>query len=272
MSAIPQRLPQLVINQQESLAKLLLTTKNGVPRDVHVVVKNTPFNVMLGIANNYPRNSPERIDLSRSTINVDVHYDSDDPREGKQVNLLTSKPCEYKVHLSDKRFDEATLEVRMKVLTSQHEDMLFRLHISVSDENSQRVLRATTAAIKVVSKPDQVRRINGEKGKKRTHADTVNESLERIEKRQKQQQALLLRLLKNNPAPQAPYAPLSNDQLSLSSSLTGSLGLSGSQGLDDQMSPRRMPPALQHLQHLRAQPVPPPPAPVQQQQQQQQQQ
>jgi hypothetical protein len=56
------------------------------------VVKNTPFNMMLGIANNFARNSPDRLDLSRSTINVDVHYDSDDPREGKQVNLLTSKP------------------------------------------------------------------------------------------------------------------------------------------------------------------------------------
>jgi len=188
------RRPELVVTAQDSLAKQIVA-KNGIPRDVHVVVKNTPFNVHLAFGANYAKNLNERIDFSRCTVSVDVHYDSDVPVEGKKVSLLTSKPCEYRVHLSEKKVDEAILEVRMKVLTSQHEDMLFRLHILVTDEVRKQNYQTTSAAIKVVSKPDQVRRINGEKAKKRTHSDVLGETLERIEQRQQHQHDILVKLL-----------------------------------------------------------------------------
>jgi hypothetical protein len=208
MSIGPRR-PELVVTGQDSLAKLVVA-KNGIPRDVHVVVKNTPFNVHLAFVSNYAKSLNERIDFSRCTVSVDVHYDSDVPMEGKKVSLLTSKPCEYRVHLSDKKIDETILEVRMKVLTSQHEDMLFRLHITVADEVHKQNYLTASAAIKVVSKPDQVRRINGEKGKKRTHSDVLGEVLERIEQRQQQQHDILMKLLvgSGSSAPSQPSVPL----------------------------------------------------------------
>jgi len=181
--------PELFVISQESLAKQV-QAKNGIPRDVHMVVKNTPFNIALAFGN-YPRTPQEKIDFGRCSIGVDVYYDSENPNEGKRVNLLTSKPCEYRIHLSDKKIDEAILEVRLKVLTSQHEDMLFRLQVTVTDDVRKQTFITTSSAIKVVSKPDQVRRMNGEKPKKRPQSDAVSDTLERIEERQKQQQALL---------------------------------------------------------------------------------
>jgi hypothetical protein len=201
-----KQLPVLAVVSQESLAKQIVA-KNGIPRDVHVVVKNTPFNIVLNFGNSV-KTPLDRIDFGRCTVGVDVHYDSENPNEGKKVNLLNTKPCEFKVHLNEKKVDEATLEIRMKVLTSQHEDMLFRLHISVSDELRKQIYRTTSSAIKVVSKPDQVRRINGEKLKKKPHTDVVFDSLERIEERQRKQQedfAAMFQMLRSV----APQAPLS---------------------------------------------------------------
>ena len=210
-----KQLPALTVVSQESLAKQIVA-KNGIPRDVHVVVKNTPFNVVLNFGSS-AKTPLDRIDFGRCTVGVDVHYDSENPNEGKKVNLLNTKPCEFKVHLNEKKVDEATLEIRMKVLTSQHEDMLFRLHISVSDELRKQIYRTTSSAIKVVSKPDQVRRINGEKLKKKPHTDVVYDSLERIEDRQRKQQedfATMFQMLRAVAATQPPQS------LSVSSSST----------------------------------------------------
>src|SRR5687767_14698695 len=51
------------------------------------------------------------------------------------------------------------LEVRIKVLTSQHEDMLFRVRVQLTDAATAAVRAAATSApIKVISKKDLVTR------------------------------------------------------------------------------------------------------------------
>eukprot|EP00211_Chloroparvula_japonica_P005870 CAMPEP_0119120956 /NCGR_PEP_ID=MMETSP1310-20130426/1784_1 /TAXON_ID=464262 /ORGANISM="Genus nov. species nov., Strain RCC2339" /LENGTH=357 /DNA_ID=CAMNT_0007110479 /DNA_START=71 /DNA_END=1144 /DNA_ORIENTATION=+ len=193
--------PSLMITKQESLATQEVA-RDGVHRKVCVNVKNMPFALDLSVVNNFPQTSSKFINFRRCSVEASVCYDARDPAEGKKVELVSSKkPVTYKFQVSDKNVDEGSLEVRMLVLTSQHEDSLFRLHVRVLDSHQELVLSTISEAIKVVSKPDQVRRIRGEKvqssgkGKKRTHSDMVGDTLSRIEEAQRRQEQLLLRLL-----------------------------------------------------------------------------
>jgi len=183
----------LIILEQSSLSEDKFS-KNGELKNVHVVVKNNPFFVRLGLESNDPL-----VDLDFDMVSVDVQlcYDCDGDRV---VDYVRTKPFEYR-GIVNEHSDKMTLEVRIKILSSHLEDMLFKLRIRAVDNLTREEipsLCAMSQPIKVVSKPEQVTRLKrtltGKKTprvKKPSTNELMLETLKRIEQQQQEHQSLL---------------------------------------------------------------------------------
>jgi len=104
------------------------------------------------------------------------------------------KPLEWKTRPNDEG-DQLTVELRIKVLTSQLEDMFFRVKVKIVDPRTRKEyphLSALTHPIRVVSKPDQVRK--KVKKRKRAPTDSLMDTMHRLESHQREQQKMLKRL------------------------------------------------------------------------------
>lgn len=88
-------------------------TRNGIQRDIHVVIKNSPFVVQIGVARNC------EIDLNHIAFDCSLLYDTEGE---KGVDFVKLKPIEYKC-VPNESGDQVSVELRIKVLTSQHEDI-----------------------------------------------------------------------------------------------------------------------------------------------------
>jgi len=208
-----QLLHHLVILRQQAAIEERFA-KNGIQKNVHVVVKNSPFVVQVG---QNPAAQLPHFDLSRVAFECALVYDTDapDPQLStlpvKYVDFVRVKPMEFKA-VPTERGDQVSVELRIKVLTSQHEDMFFRVLIQGLDPISRQPitnLRVFTEPIKVISKPEQIKKrlaedasvepkrntniansVNGAATpsqlivRKRTTNDLLAESLGRIEQQQ----------------------------------------------------------------------------------------
>jgi len=196
MNGITQ--PQLVILQHESIGEMN-HAKNGVQKSVHVVVKNTPFHITLGFNN--PSKDTNFIYLTAEAL---LMYDCE---EDRFVDFVRDKPLEYKGTMSPAG-DTMKFEIRLKKLSSQLEDMFFKIRFRCVDTNTKQEvpsLEVTSLPIKVVSKPEQAARIiGGEKkgtekkaprAKKRTHNEMMYETIQRMEKQQQEQHNMLQAIL-----------------------------------------------------------------------------
>jgi len=126
-------------------------TRNGIQRDIHVVIKNSPFVVQMGVSRNC------EIDLNHIAFEAALLYDTDGE---KGVDFVKLKPIEYKC-IPNEAGDQVSVELRIKVLTSQHEDMFFKVKIQGQDPVSKQEipnLKVITAPIKVISKPEQLKK------------------------------------------------------------------------------------------------------------------
>jgi len=138
--------PQLSIISQGNVSSEHFS-KNGITKQVHVVVKNLVF--MIEVSSN--------IDLSKSNLEAKLLYDFDRDEEDKlEVSYVKNEPIEYKVTLTDQGY-KASVEVRIKVLTSQHEDMLFRVRVSAIDPLAGTTFGVISQPIKVISKLTQLK-------------------------------------------------------------------------------------------------------------------
>jgi hypothetical protein len=190
-------------------------TRNGIQRDIHVVIKNSPFVVQLGVARNC------EIDLNHIAFDCSLLYDTEGE---KGVDFVKLKPIEYKC-VPNESGDQVSVELRIKVLTSQHEDMFFKVRIQGQDPVTKQDvpnLKVVTAPIKVISKPEQLKKrqpaptpipvipngiptpailpianipANTPNNKKRTVNDLVVEAVTRIEKTQYEQNSMLERIM-----------------------------------------------------------------------------
>lgn len=174
--------------------------KNGVQKQVHVVVKNTPFHITLGFLN--PSKDTNFIYLTAEAL---LMYDCE---EDRYVDFVRDKPLEYKGTMSPSG-DTMKFEIRLKKLSSQLEDMFFKIRFRCVDANKQEIpsLEVTSLPIKVVSKPEQAARIIGSgcekkgaekkapRAKKRSHNDMMYETIQRMEKQQQEQHNMLQALL-----------------------------------------------------------------------------
>eukprot|EP01096_Ripella_sp_DP13-Kostka_P015670 TRINITY_DN741_c3_g1_i2.p1 TRINITY_DN741_c3_g1~~TRINITY_DN741_c3_g1_i2.p1 ORF type:complete len:456 (-),score=210.04 TRINITY_DN741_c3_g1_i2:490-1857(-) len=256
---------RLVIKKQTSLAEEKLG-QEGEQKLVHIVVKNTPFLIHLELQPLSSSTTPSlstsgnflqqqhthlmdqdqhmhylslQSSLNFSNIHIDASLVYDSP-DLKAVDFVRAKPLDFKAQPLDKP-DSLTLETRIKVLTSQHEDMMFRIRISGLDVSTKKEipgLDVITVPIKVVSKPDQAHRskersvsaansshnsasnsdseappssfppcgapsLSGHvtAKKKRSFQEFVQESLSRIEREQYEHRSIFARLVEGSVAP-----------------------------------------------------------------------
>jgi len=182
--------PKLVIVDQQSLAQEAYT-KDGLQKNVHIVVKNTPFVVTVGLTGSIF--GGRIVDFSSLTIETHLLYDAEGNRE---VPFMKQRPVEYKGKVNDKA-DQMTLDIKISVLSSHCENMCFRLRFQAIDARSGQPFHALSVLsdpIKVISKPDQITKKGTAppaRKRKRTANDSIMESLARIEEQQKEHAKLL---------------------------------------------------------------------------------
>jgi len=176
--------PQLVIISQGDVSSEHFS-KNGVTKQVHVVVKNLVFNMEVSSS----------MDLSKCSLEARLLYDFDreeDAKNALEVSYVKNEPLEYKVSLTDGGY-KASVELRIKVLTSQHEDMLFRVKLSAVDPLSGTTFGVISQPIKVISKLTQLKgKSTNPKEvspsiKKRTTNDMISTTLTEIHRQLQEQ-------------------------------------------------------------------------------------
>jgi len=134
------------------------------------------------------------VDFSWLTLEASLVYDSE---ALKPVAFVKTKPIECKP-IVDESGDQATLNMKIKVLTSQHEDMFFRVRVFALHQKTRQPLspplELVSEPIKVISKPKQSKKKT--QSKKRSLNDLLIESVQRIEKHQRRQGRIVDHLLK----------------------------------------------------------------------------
>eukprot|EP01090_Pellita_catalonica_P002322 TRINITY_DN11916_c0_g1_i1.p1 TRINITY_DN11916_c0_g1~~TRINITY_DN11916_c0_g1_i1.p1 ORF type:complete len:414 (-),score=69.93 TRINITY_DN11916_c0_g1_i1:55-1296(-) len=179
--------PQLNLIKQTSLAEEMIS-KNGLERPVHVLVKNTPFQLTIGFTSSDLQLSPN-YNFNRLALDVSLLYDCDDLTS---VAFIKTKPITFKPKIIENG-EKITLNCRLKVLTSQHEDMFFRVRIKalkpVTLEELEPHLEVVSAPIKVVSKPEQLKgrrkttTAKRTRSKKRNVTDMLVETVNDLQKK-----------------------------------------------------------------------------------------
>jgi len=160
-------------------------SRNGLTKVMHIVVKGSPFHLLVGCVSGRPLN------FAKVAFRASLHYDCD---EFKSVDFVKVEPLEFK-YAPNASGDRLEVELRIKVLTSQHEDMLFKVHIQGVDPTTRADipgLALFTPPIKVISKPEQLKK--RQPSKKRSATDAMLDTIKRIESRQDEQTKLLERL------------------------------------------------------------------------------
>jgi len=176
-----------------------------------VVVKNSPFVVSLTaspaafgqpdmrLLSKYFTNG--ELDLGKLAFDCRLLYDTENGAE-KEVDFVENKPFQFRVNVVEggKQVD---IEVRLKVLSSQHEDMFFVIRFIALDPITKReispFLVVHSLPIKVISKPEQLKKRRP--SKKRTLNDMLIDALTRIERNQQTQQQLLDQLAEGSGLP-----------------------------------------------------------------------
>jgi hypothetical protein len=182
----------LIIEKQESLAQDKFT-KNGCTKELHVVAKNIPFSLHVASS----------VNLNEHPLHAALCYDFENESDQKEVETLKCTPLEYIAHVSDSG-EKANVEIRIAVLSSQHEGANFRIKLSVKDPRTSKLVHVFTSPLKVISKRNQVKKMLERKEithveplppPKRTSSDTITEALHRLEEQQREQAKLLQQLV-----------------------------------------------------------------------------
>lgn len=82
---------QLYITSQKTHSEETIS-RNGIPKHIHLVIKNSPFNLTICATN--PASS---IDFNRVAFEASLLYDEGD----KEVDYVKAKPVEFKANSSE---------------------------------------------------------------------------------------------------------------------------------------------------------------------------
>lgn len=145
---------RLVVVSQECLAKQEHHSSKQ-HETLHVLVKNTPFNVELRLDNSGAP-AAQRVALNDVRIAVALLYShNNDVVPHPNGDAVTFEVPESSA-------ESLVLRTRIHALSSKHEKMNFRMRIALADRQTGESLgeayAALTGAIKCVSKPDQALR------------------------------------------------------------------------------------------------------------------
>jgi len=167
---------------------------NGLQKTVHVVVKNAPFTVQIGLINSMFMG--QILDLNHFTFDCILLYDTDTSEKG--VDYVKIKPLEFKPTVNEAG-NRLTLEVRIKVLTSHHENNFFRVKIVLLEPTTGQqfhpALVTYSEPVKVISKPEQMKKSKQPSNRKRSANDILLDTITRIQQQQQEQQRLIEKLL-----------------------------------------------------------------------------
>jgi len=174
---------------------------NGIEKNLHYVIKNNEFSIVVQLPD-----AIEEKTFNNLVVEAYLLYDcSPSPKEVLQVR---QKPFKYKGIVERGDASKCNLQVSISILSSQHEDMNFILHVKAKDSSSQSIIaEGFSEPVQVISKPDVLRKKREPKKKKRTWNDRITETLERIEAMQRES----LAIAKNNAVSQ----PKTNDSVTL---------------------------------------------------------
>lgn len=136
--------PRLELIRQTSLHEEKIS-KNGQPYHIFVVVKNSPFQITCSLSDN------KQFNFNNCSFDIRLVYDMEAEKEVAWVN---TKPVDCKPSINDAGDLIHFEAIKIKVLSSHHEDNFFRVKIEIWDP-SQESLRLTALShpIKVISKP-----------------------------------------------------------------------------------------------------------------------
>jgi hypothetical protein len=217
---------KLVLHKQDALL-VEKFAQNGIWKELHTVAKGMPF--VLEIRG-------EDINMTRVKFDAKLVYDlrsEEDTEEEKFVDFVKHEPLEHRTHISSDG-TSATIECRIKVLSSQHDNMFFRIKVMATDVENGLVAVVTSHPIKVVSKANTVKRkqaaaASGQPMPKKERVSTsmpvtppspvttgqeqILDSLARLEQQSQESQQMLKRLLSCNHQFSSPLElPLEGDQ------------------------------------------------------------
>jgi len=165
---------EIQILKQEALY-LEKLVKNGGSKEVHYVVKNTPFMIQYGFKNS--GDGGNSFNFSKCKVDCSLLYDMNPP---KPVDFISKKPMEYVIHPSQNG-SECSIEFRVKVLTTQLEGSLFLIKTRLTSPDGS-VIENISRSVKTVSKPEQIRRKMAQDGSSTSTKETLKTTPSRKKK------------------------------------------------------------------------------------------
>lgn len=149
----------LAIARQTSL-EVETFCQNGQQKRLHYVIKNNPFFIDVGIEEALLSNTAtsRSLDFEDITLEASLLYDCS---EDKKVACLKVQPLSYKGIMKEGDSKTCVLELTIGVLSSQHEDMNFKILIQAIDIKTKSKIPNLTIIsepVQVISKPDVLRK------------------------------------------------------------------------------------------------------------------
>jgi len=177
---------------------------------MHVVVKNAAFTIKVGLL----QGVAGTLDLNNLMFRATLLYDNEDENdtEEKPVDYISVEPLEMKRSNAEsgreRSRDSVSFAVKIKVLSSHHENLLFRVKIAainpVTGLPLGPFLHVISGPIRVISKPDKQKKKSKEaaqapasKKQKLTKDQRLRQALETVAAQQEHQQRLIEAMLKH---------------------------------------------------------------------------
>ncbi|BFU23375.1 transcriptional regulator cudA, putative [Entamoeba histolytica HM-1:IMSS-B] len=140
---------QFLVTCQHKLPKEERIEADGTTKEVHVVIKQSSFIVSI---------SSESIILEGCNVDCSLVYDNDGLTE---VHYINQKPISFTAQLSSP--NRITCDVRILVLSSQHEDMLFKVIFKLTNKKGEQIATLHSFPIRVISKADGKKKVPNSK-------------------------------------------------------------------------------------------------------------
>ena|SRR3990167_7446182 len=189
-------LPRLVLIEQGPPPQMEQVPGTEEQRAVHVVVKNVPFNMKLGLQHD---GLGPTLNLNHLMFEGKLLYST---KENKEVDYVSVKPVELRRFIKQEK-DEIQLQLRIKVLSSHHENLCFVVKIlalnPITGKEFHPLMTILSEPIRVISKPERKQpKPTAKKAAvpKKKIEERIKDSLKEIEEYQEQQQLIISQLRK----------------------------------------------------------------------------
>ena len=158
MEETTNRQGDFIITCQHKLPKEERFELNGELKEVHVVIKQSSFIIIL---------SNDKISLKDCTIDCTLVYDNDSTNE---VHYINQKPISFTTQVTNQH--RVTCDIKIGVLSSQHEDMLFKILFRVMNDQGKLIGQLYSYPIRVISKADSKKKTTTKPPKQPTSLKT----------------------------------------------------------------------------------------------------